>query len=117
LEAVQERLKNLRAKMEKLKRKMLDKIEKHFDVSISAECAEKVLTVEELAHLLHAMLTQKRPLLTYEEIFADLQKMLSKWFLIPIERNILPKTTFVEGLLHMMPVPPAGWKDDEENAS
>ena len=117
LEAVQERLKNLRTETEKAERKILDKIEKHFEISISAKQAKEVLTVEDLARLLHEMLAPKHPLWTHEEIVMQLQVMFSKWFAIPIEQRILPETEFIEGLIQMMPDPPARWKDDEENAS
>jgi len=72
-------------------------VEKHFDVSIPDERAEKTATVEALARLLYELLTHREIHLSYNEIIFQLQQIINRMFQIPIER-ITPEARFIDDL-------------------
>lgn len=71
--------------------------EKHFRVSVPEERAEKTVTVEQFANLLCELRANSAMPLPYEDVLAQLQKLISKEFRIPLEQ-IVPDARFVEDL-------------------
>ena len=71
--------------------------ERHFDVSVPDELAEKTITVEQFARLLYELRAQSDRPLAYEVVLLELRQLVAKQFGIPIER-VLADAQFVKDL-------------------
>lgn len=71
--------------------------ERHFDVSVPDERAEKTITVAQFAQLLYELRSQTGRPLAYELVLLELRQLVAKQFGIPIER-VLADAEFVKDL-------------------
>jgi len=71
--------------------------ERHFDVSVPDERAEKTVTVEQFARLPCELRAQTTTPLPYDAVLLQLQQLVARQFKIPVER-VVPQARFVKDL-------------------